>query len=154
MGGNPVFHHQPGQVGMGPNLVMQQLTQPGQGVSLGGQMGTVTGVWGGIPGGERGPVTPSLSGAWGSVSSKKKRGRVRRGGKRKPSKNITDVRILHSNIRGYKSKNLKLKPLDVICLNETGLKGSNKVKLDGFFLSAIIELIKSWEGFQLLWERS
>ena len=28
---------------------------------------------------------------------------------------------------------LKLKPLDVICLDETGLKGSNKVKLDGFF---------------------
>ena len=58
----------------------------------------------------------------------------------KPSKNITDVRILHSNIRGYKSKKeslddivIKLKPLDVICLNKTGLKGSNKVKLDGFF---------------------
>ena len=61
-GGNLVFHQQPGQVGMGPNLVMQQLTQPGQGVSLGRQMGimvrmpvmqsyqSVTGVWGGIPG--------------------------------------------------------------------------------------------------------
>ena len=40
-GGNLVFHQQPGQVGMGPNLVIQQLTQPGQGVSLGGQMGTM-----------------------------------------------------------------------------------------------------------------
>ena len=50
-----------------------------------------------------------------------------------------DLKIMHSNIRGFLSKktslleNVECLRPDVICLNEHGLRGKNKVNIPGYF---------------------
>ena len=65
---------------------------------------------------------------------------IRRGGRSKrDSKNLADIRILHSNCDGYTSKKASIenivseKQTDVLLLNETCLKGKRKVRMKDYF---------------------
>ena len=67
----------------------------------------------------------------------RKHRKLRRGGKSK-SKKCANLIILHSNIRGLKSKRESLKNVldlvnaDMVLLNEHGVTGNNKVNIDGY----------------------
>ena len=65
--------------------------------------------------------------------------KLRRGRKGRESRTHGDLVVLHSNIRGFNSKKESLKEVlndlndvDVCILNETGLRGRNKVTLPGY----------------------
>lgn len=79
-----------------------------------------------------------------NVKRKRKFRKLRRGCRGKNKKKGESVKsdefkILHSNIRGFLSKktslvdNVKKCQADVICLNEHGLRGRNKVNIPGYF---------------------
>ena len=69
---------------------------------------------------------------------RKRRRKKRRGQGKREKKTTQGLSILFANCRGYVSKKEsifqivdKIKP-SVICLNETGLRGNNKVNIDGY----------------------
>ena len=78
-----------------------------------------------------------------SRGRRRRRRRGKRGGRGIKSgrgdKGTVAVKILQSNIRGFNSKKESFKDIvkntnpDVIILNETALRGSNKAKIDGYF---------------------
>ena len=71
---------------------------------------------------------------------KRKRKRTRRGKTNQVCKFMTNFVLLHSNIRGLKSKLQSLNHVansivipDCISLNEHGLRGENKVKIENYY---------------------
>ena len=74
------------------------------------------------------------------VKRKRKRKVTRRGRRNKLCKLTTNFILLHSNIRGLKSKVQSLNhivnniiPVDCISLNEHGVRGSNKVQIENYY---------------------
>ena len=72
------------------------------------------------------------------MNNSKKRKPSRRGNANNKS-NSVDLKIIHSNTDGYKSKKESIHEIvtnekpDILCLNDTNLKGSLKVKVPGYF---------------------
>ena len=76
----------------------------------------------------------------GKLTDKKRNpGRRGKGNKRNKRKHDIDLKIIHSNIDGYKSKKESVNEIaeketpDIITLNDTNLKGKLKVKVPNYF---------------------